>query len=131
VMGFGWHQVHEEATRMAQGMSATVTGRMNQMTGFPTHCPHGEPIPSEDGELPPLEDFILAEADVNTELVVTRVRTRESDRLEYLAALGLLPDTRVIVLHKAPFNGPVQLRVGKEYRIIGHNLAELIRVKPI
>ncbi len=131
VMGFGWHQVHEEATRMAQGMSATVTGRMNQMTGFPTHCPHGEPIPSEDGELPALEDFILAEADVNTELVVTRVRTRESDRLEYLAALGLLPDTRVIVLHKAPFNGPVQLRVGKEYRIIGHNLAELIRVKPI
>jgi len=61
---------------------------------------------------------------------VTRVRTRESDRLEYLSALGLLPGTPVIVLHKAPFNGPVQLRVGREYRIIGHNLAELIRVKP-
>lgn len=129
VMGFGWHQVHEEATRMAQGMSAAITERMNQMSGFPTHCPHGEVIPNEDGELPALDDLILAEADMNTELVVTRVRTRESDRLEYLSALGLLPGTPVIVLHKAPFNGPVQLRVGREYRIIGHNLAELIRVK--
>jgi DtxR family transcriptional regulator, Mn-dependent transcriptional regulator len=131
VMGFGWHQVHEEATRMAQGMSATITERMNQMSGFPTHCPHGEPIPNENGELPALDDLILSDVDINRELMVTRVRTRESDRLEYLSALGLLPGTQVIVLHKAPFNGPVQLRVGREYRIIGHNLAEFIRVKPV
>jgi DtxR family transcriptional regulator, Mn-dependent transcriptional regulator len=129
VMGFGWHQVHEEATRIAQGMSAAITGRMNQMTGFPTHCPHGEPIPTEDGDLPPLDDSFLVDAEMNANLVVTRVRTRESDRLEYLAALGLVPGTSIQVLHKAPFNGPLQLRVGKEYRIVGHNLAELIRVK--
>jgi DtxR family Mn-dependent transcriptional regulator len=129
VMGFGWHQVHEEATRMAQGMSAAITERMNQMTGLPTHCPHGEPIPAEDGTLPPLDDVILADGDVDVDLVVTRVRTREADRLEYLAALGLVPGTKVQVLHKAPFNGPLQLRVGKEYRIVGHNLAELIKVK--
>jgi DtxR family Mn-dependent transcriptional regulator len=130
VMGFGWHQVHEEATRMAQGMSAVITERINQMTGFPTECPHGEPIPNAEGELPLLVDSILADAEENIDLVITRVRTRESDRLEYLAALGLLPGTSLQVLHKAPFHGPLQLRVGKEYRIVGHNLAELIKVKP-
>jgi Fe2+ transport system protein FeoA len=51
------------------------------------------------------------------------------DRLEYLAALGLMPGAPLEVLTLAPFHGPVQLRVGKEYRIIGHNLALMIRAR--
>jgi DtxR family Mn-dependent transcriptional regulator len=130
VMGFGWHEVHEEADRMAQGLSETVAERMAEMAGNPTHCPHGEPIPSPEGDLPEMHDTLLSDADVNIDLVITRVRTRESDRLEYMAALGLTPSTHLQVLHRAPFNGPLQLKVGSEYRIVGHNLAELIKVKP-
>jgi DtxR family Mn-dependent transcriptional regulator len=128
VMGFGWHEVHEEADRMSQGLSEVVAGRMAEMAGNPTHCPHGEPIPSAEGELPELNDVLLSDAEENVDLTITRVRTRESDRLEYIAALGLLPGTRMQVLHKAPFNGPLQLIVGSDYRIVGHNLAELIKV---
>jgi DtxR family transcriptional regulator, Mn-dependent transcriptional regulator len=57
------------------------------------------------------------------------MRTRDRDRLGYIAALGLLPRTTLDVLHVAPFNGPLQLKIKNEYRIIGNNLAELIRVK--
>lgn len=130
VMGFGWHEVHEEADRISQGLSDKLTERMAEMAGGPTHCPHGEPIPSPEGELPPLEDVLLSDAEANIDLNISRVRTRESDRLEYLAALGLTPGTHLQILHKAPFNGPLQLKVGTEYRIVGHNLAELVRVLP-
>jgi len=129
VMGFGWHEVHEEADRMSQGLSETVAERMAEMTGNPTHCPHGEPIPTPEGDVPDLNDQLLSDAETGIDLEITRVRTRESDRLEYMAALGLLPGTHLQVLHKAPFNGPLQLKVGSEYRIVGHNLAELIKVK--
>ncbi len=129
VMGFKWHEVHAEADLMAQGLSDKLAERMAAMAGHPTTCPHGEPIPTPDGDLPPMNDFLLAGAPPDTELEITRVRTREPDRLEYLAALGLLPGTRLIVIHAAPFHGPLQLRVGSEYRIIGYNLAQLIRVK--
>jgi len=130
VMHFGWHEVHEEAERLTRGLSELVTRRMSEMAGHPTHCPHGEPIPSEEGTLPPQDDVLLSDGPENQKLVITRVRTRESDRLEYLAALGLMPGRPLEVFHKAPFNGPLQLKVGSEYRIVGHNLAELIRVKP-
>jgi DtxR family Mn-dependent transcriptional regulator len=129
-MHFGWHEVHEEAERLTRGLSEPVTRRMSEMAGHPTHCPHGEPIPSEEGTLPPQDDVLLSDGPENQKLVITRVRTRESDRLEYLAALGLMPGRPLEVFHKAPFNGPLQLKVGSEYRIVGHNLAELIRVKP-
>lgn len=129
VMGFKWHEIHEEADNLARGLTEPLTARMFMMAGAPTTCPHGEPIPSADGEIPPINDVLLTNAPHNEALIVTRVRTREPDRLEYLAALGLVPGTHLEVLHTAPFNGPLQLRVNKEYRIIGHNLAEMLRVR--
>ncbi len=129
VMGFGWHEVHEEADRISQRLSDTLTQRMAEMAGSPQFCPHGEPIPGPDGTLPALNDLILADAPLKTPLIITRVRTRERDRLEYLAALGLTPGTPLEMLNVAPFHGPIQLKVGREYRIIGHNLALMIRVR--
>ncbi|MCA9902596.1 MAG: metal-dependent transcriptional regulator [Anaerolineae bacterium] len=129
VMGFGWHEVHEEASRMSQRLSDVMEQRMAEMAGNPTTCPHGEPIPDANGHLPPIDDMLLSDAPLKTPLVLSRVRTRERDRLEYLEALGLVPGTTLEVLNVAPFHGPIQLRVGNEYRIIGHNLALMIRVK--
>lgn len=131
VMGFAWHQVHEEAERMSQGLSEVLVERMYHMAHEPTQCPHGEPIPLPDGTLPELNDELLSVSAPNVDLEITRVRTRESDRLEYLAALGLVPGKHLQIIHLAPFNGPLQLKVGTEYRIVGHNLAELIKVKPL
>ena len=131
VMGFQWHEIHEEADRMSRALGEVVAERMAQMAGYPQFCPHGEPIPSADGTLVELDDVLLSDVKTEQDLEITRVRTRESDRLQYLAALGLLPGTHIQLLHAAPFHGPLQLKVGSEYRIIGHNLAELIRVKQI
>lgn len=128
-MGFGWHEIHEEAHHIGGALSDVLVERMAAMAGNPTHCPHGEPIPDADGEVEPLDDRPLAAVqDENTALTVTRILTREPERLEYLAALGLLPGTPVVMLHAAPFNGPMQLKVGEEYRIVGHNLAEMVCV---
>jgi DtxR family Mn-dependent transcriptional regulator len=129
VMGFGWHEVHEEADRISRTLSDPLEARMAQMAGNPTTCPHGEPIPSPEGELPPMDDLLLPNAPLKTPLILTRVRTRERDRLEYLAALGLLPGAPLEMINVAPFHGPVQLKVGREYRIIGHNLGLMIRVR--
>jgi DtxR family Mn-dependent transcriptional regulator len=129
VMNFGWHEVYEDAHRISSSLSDSLTERMAQMADNPTRCPHGEPIPSAEGVLPPSDDFLLIDAKQEVDLEITRVRTREPERLEYIAALGLLPGTTIHLLHLAPFNGPLQLKVGREYRIIGHNLAELIFVR--
>lgn len=129
VMGFKWNEVHEEADRMSRALTDPLVERMLEMAGHPTACPHGELIPDEEGNLPDLHDVSLVAAELKTDLELTRVQTREPDRLEYLAALGLVPGAHLQLLNIAPFNGPIQLKLGKEFRIIGHNLAETVRVK--
>ncbi|MBK8134841.1 MAG: metal-dependent transcriptional regulator [Chloroflexi bacterium] len=129
VMGLGWEEVFYEAQRMSAGLTDMLLARMDEMAGRPQFCPHGEPIPALDGEIAPLNDFLLVNAPIGTPLIVSRVQTREADRLHYIKALGLTPGVLLQVHHCAPFSGPIQLKLRDEYRIIGHNLAEQIRVK--
>ncbi len=131
VMDFKWHEVHDEADRMSRALTEPLVERMAQMAGYPIRCPHGEPIPDIHGNLPDLHDVLMIEAELKADLELTRVQTREPDRLEYLAALGLVPGAHLQILNIAPFNGPIQLKLGKEFRIVGHNLAETIRVRPL
>ncbi len=129
VMDINWLTVHEEALRLSDGLSEAVIQRMYEMTGEPATCPHGEPIPDAQGSLPPANDVSLSQIGAGNKIRISRLITRESDRLQYIEALGLVPDQICEVIHVAPFDGPMQLKLGREFRIIGNSLAQLIRAE--
>ena len=129
IMDMSWLSVYDEAQRLSRGLSETVTERMYQMAGKPAVCPHGEPIPDGEGRVPPVADEFLFGVAAGSRVRISRLITREFDRLQYIEALGLVPDQVCEVIHVAPFNGPMQLRLDREYRIIGDSLARLIRVE--
>ncbi len=129
VMGINWLTVDEEAQRLSDGLSEAVVQRMYEMTGRPATCPHGEPIPDASGSLPPQNDVFLAQVSAGAKIRISRLITRESERLQYIEALGLMPNQVCQVIHVAPFEGPMQLKLGREFRIIGNSLARLIRVE--
>lgn len=131
VMGFKWHEIFYEANNMGRALSEPIAQRMLTMAENPQFCPHGEPIPTADGTVMTMNDIPLASTEAHQQYRITRVRTREADRLEYLSALGLTPGAEVAVIHLAPFDGPIQLKLGNEYRIVGHNLAQRIHVRPL
>jgi DtxR family Mn-dependent transcriptional regulator len=60
--------------------------------------------------------------------VISRVHTHDADRLQYLDSLGLKPGVRFRLIERAPFNGPLQLEVNDQSRVIGHELAGVLRV---
>lgn len=128
VMKFGWHEVHDEADSLGMSVSDEVVSRMEQMAGFPRRCPHGEPIPSADGHMPRVKDMPLNEAAPGSDLVVSRVASHDVQMLHYLGELGLKPGTRFHLVSRAPFNGPLQLTIGDESCMIGHELAGVLRV---
>lgn len=128
VMKFGWHEVHDDADDLGALVSDTVVARMEKMAGNPRRCPHGEPIPSVDGKMPRVVDGPLNAAQPGQELIVSRVTTHDAEKLEYLGTMGLKPGTPIQLIEQAPFNGPLQLRVRNEMKIIGHELAGVLRV---
>jgi DtxR family Mn-dependent transcriptional regulator len=127
VMKFGWHEVHDAADSLGETVSDTIVARMEQMADYPRRCPHGEPIPSADGVMPRIRDYPLNEAAAG-EYMMSRVNTHDVDKLAYLGELGLTPGTRFELVNRAPFNGPLQLKLRGEARVIGHELAGVLRV---
>lgn len=122
VMGFTWDETHEHADDLSAGLNDRLTERMAEMTGQPTRCPHGEPIPDRDGRLPEVNDICIVNLGVGHRGAVSRVRTHEPEKLRYFASLGLTPGTVIEIVGRAPFNGPMRLRAGREEVVIGYEL---------
>jgi DtxR family Mn-dependent transcriptional regulator len=128
VMGFTWDEVHEHADQLGQGLNDAISERMAEMTEQPTRCPHGEPIPDEQGDMPPVDDICIINLGVGHKGVVSRVRTHEPERLQYFASLGLVPGAAFSIVGRAPFNGPMRLQVGREELVLGVELTKSLWV---
>lgn len=50
-MNFGWEEVHDIAEQLEHLKSPEFFDRMDELLNFPTHDPHGSPIPNKNGEV--------------------------------------------------------------------------------
>lgn len=124
IMGFTWDEAHDHSDDLGQGLNDQVTARMAEMTGNPTRCPHGEPIPAQDGSLPLVDDICLMNLGVGQKGVVSRVRTHDPERLRYFRELNLVPGTPIQIVGRAPFNGPMRLMVDRDEVVLGVELTK-------
>jgi len=129
VMGFGWEEAHDITDRFELGVDDLIEDRIDELTGHPTRCPHGEPIPTRDGRMPVLNDCSLVECAVGQRVTLSRVRVHEPDKLRYLGDLGLRPGAEFELLSFAPFNGPVRLRFGRQELVLSYELAAALFVE--
>lgn len=129
VMEYGWHEAHDMADALAEVADAEFVRRMDEKAGFPSRCPHGEPIPTAEGEMPLVEDVPLSELPVGSEGVISRVKVREEDKLVYLAEVGIVPQEPFRIEGKAPFGGPVRVSIRRGEQTLGAELAANVRVE--
>jgi DtxR family Mn-dependent transcriptional regulator len=124
-----WDAVHEEACKLEHALSPDVEARLAAQLGNPRTCPHGQVIPDEDGELDEEPVRPLSTLDAGDAGTISCVTEEKADLLRYLASLGLLPDTDVIVESVAPFGGPVLVRVAGAQYALGREVAGKIMVR--
>ena len=111
VMGFTWDQVGAESHKLEHAISAAFEARMDELCDYPTHCPHGDPIPCKDGTLPDETLISVAELEPGQEAQLHRVASSDASVLRYLGQLNLMPGRRITLVERAPFNGPITLQV--------------------
>jgi DtxR family Mn-dependent transcriptional regulator len=131
VMNYDWASAHELSDVFERGVNDELEDRMYELAGNPTRCPHGEPIPSKDGVMPQVKDEPLINVPSGSDCIVSRVRTHESDKLRYIAEIGLTPGRPFHLLSCAPFKGPLRLEMKPHDHIIGYELSQSIWVEVI
>jgi DtxR family Mn-dependent transcriptional regulator len=127
-LGLPLDAVHAEAERLEHALSEELEALIDESLGFPTHDPHGDPIPSAALELTSADERSLADVAKGRSAVVRRVPDSDRELLRYLDELGLVPGERVRVTDSAPFGGPITVRARGTDHPISRELAGRIGV---
>jgi DtxR family Mn-dependent transcriptional regulator len=127
-LGYSWDRVHAEADRLEHVISEELEDRIFEALGRPTRDPHGEPIPTKDGRMPRVTHEPLSSLQPGATGTISQVSPTDPEVLRYLGERGLVPDAALEVVDKAPFEGPITVRLGKASHVLGRELARHIRV---
>ncbi|MGQ0767551.1 MAG: metal-dependent transcriptional regulator [Gemmatimonadota bacterium] len=128
-LGYAWDRVHEEAERLEHASSDELIDRMAAAIGEPLTDPHGHPIPTRDGAIDERQHQTLSDIGAGQKVRIMRVSDDDPELLRYLAKLGIRPGVEVELAERAPFDGPLTLRVGRAGSVhVGLALASRLMV---
>lgn len=127
-LGYSWDEVHQEAEKLEHVISEHFEDQIERLLGYPTHDPHGSPIPTRDGHIETPDLKALAELGPGEKGVIKQVADGDSEMLTFLGKLGMYPGTHVEMVNKEPYGGPLRIRVSGKSHAIGTELAENVFV---
>ncbi len=129
VMGMSWAEVHEDAELLEHVVSDRLIDRIDEMLGRPTHDPHGDPIPNQEGSVAARQLETLLTCPTQTPLRVTRIADQDPEFLRFIEHNNLKPGQPVEVETRDAAADSVQLR-GQDRRItIGARAASKLLVE--
>ena len=128
IIGLPWEKAHVEAGRWEHVISDEVEQRIVELLGFPTTCPHGNPIPGAGGH--PAPSVALSSATQGDRIRLARVTELvelDESTLTYLSTHGFVPGTEATVASRAP-DGTLTLDLGSATIALGPSLASQLFV---
>ncbi len=128
-LGYSWDRVHEEAETLEHAISEEFEEKIFEALGRPTLDPHGHPIPTREGTVERSTHEPLSDLEPGATAIIRQVSDGDAEMLRYLGARGLIPEASVEIVEKAPFDGPLTVRMGGRSHVLGRLLASQIRVK--
>ena len=128
-LGVPWDRVHQEAEVLEHVLSDELEALIAAKLGHPTHDPHGDPIPSADLVIAEERTACLSSLEPGAEATVVRISDADPEILRYLAAREIVPGTRLRVIDKQPFGGPLFVEVEGATHALGGQLATSMRVR--
>ncbi len=128
-----WDCVHQEAENMEHSVSDFLIDRIDDFLDHPETDPHGDPIPTAEGEMRidlsaviPLEKCLEG-----TEVRFVRVLNQSEEFLRFLSKSGFhLGETGVIIQNSAEAD-IVKTRLKDKTLTIGQNAASQLLVEPV
>jgi DtxR family Mn-dependent transcriptional regulator len=130
-LGMSWDRVHEEAEVLEHAISPELSELIAAKLGNPTRDPHGDPIPTANGEIDETPTRSVADLAAGERGRFARVSDSNSEMLRYLSERGIAPGDELECVGHEPFGGPLTVRANGREHALGDLLARAMRVEPV
>ncbi len=111
VLHFRWDEIDHEAERFEHIMSDKMEEKIDHVLGHPLIDPHGDPIPTKDGEIYCSMSYPLNEAQEGANVKVLRVSDANSELLQYVSSIGISLNKIIGVKQKMNFDSSMVISI--------------------
>jgi DtxR family transcriptional regulator, Mn-dependent transcriptional regulator len=129
-LNFTWDAVHDIAEQLEHIQSQELINKLDDFLGFPSHDPHGDPIPGKNGEIKESNFVILSELMEGETGIISGVVNHSSLFLKHLESNELILGKRIMVEEVVAFDNSFQVKIeGKKILQLSNEVARNILVK--
>ncbi|MBT8394981.1 MAG: metal-dependent transcriptional regulator [Flavobacteriaceae bacterium] len=130
-LNFSWDEVHNVAEQLEHIKSEKLINELDAFLEFPTHDPHGDPIPDKNGNINTLDKVPLSTLQENQGSKLLSVKDSSDEFLRFLNKRNISIGDTINVLNIEPYDKSVQIRVNSKEMTITENVAENLYVKNV
>lgn len=130
-LNLSWDQVHAEAENMEHAVSDMLIDRIDEFLEHPATDPHGDPIPSAEGEMRGIASTTvpLSACRSKAKVRIARVTNQQPEFLRYLADNGLALGATLTIGENSTEAGIVTAKTGRKTISLGHPVAAQLQVE--
>ena len=126
---FSWDEVHDVAEQLEHIKSEKLIQQLDSFLEFPTHDPHGDPIPDKDGNLTKRKKIKLSQLNENEQSILLGVEDSSDNFLKYLNKKNISIGNTIRVLSKEPFDNSMEIEIDNTQFSITEEVATNLLVK--
>jgi len=124
-----WSEAHKIACRLEHSFTGDLVKKLEKTLRHPKTCPHGNPIPTQCGGIIEEKSDPLTNLKPKEKSVLVKITDEKQEVLDYLNTLGLTPEALLEVVEKAPFNGPITVKINGKKQALSFEIASIIYVR--
>ncbi|MFH4969141.1 metal-dependent transcriptional regulator [Gaetbulibacter sp. M240] len=126
---FSWDEVHDVAEQLEHVKSLKLVNELDAFLGFPTHDPHGDPIPDKDGNYAPMKSVNIFDIETGKTGVLCFVKDSADAFLKYLNKNDLALGDKITVLDYEPFDNSLTIETNSQKMVISKEVAQNLYLK--
>lgn len=130
-LDFSWDEVHDVAEQLEHIKSPKLINQLDALLGFPTHDPHGDPIPDKDGHFNKVDKVLLSTLLKNESGFCVGVNDSSSEFLQFLDKKGITLGKKITVLEKEDFDDSLSIQLEDKKISISNKIANNLYIKKI
>ncbi|MFK8059818.1 MAG: metal-dependent transcriptional regulator [Polaribacter sp.] len=128
-LNFSWDEVHDVAEQLEHIKSPKLINQLDALLGFPTHDPHGDPIPDKEGNLKTIDKSLLSTLSKNETGICVGVDDSSSEFLQFLDKKGITLGKQITVIEKEDFDDSLSIEIEGKRLSISNKIANNLYIK--
>jgi len=130
-LNYNWDEVHDLAEQLEHIKSKSLINRLDDFLEFPTHDPHGDPIPDKKGNITHHKNIMLSSLEIGENCTIIGVKDSSVAFLQFLDSLNINIGNKISVISKETFDNSMVIKYNNNQISISNQTSKNLFVKKI